>query len=134
MTHPPTPAEDDLITIAETCTILGVSRWSVQRRVQDGLLTKHTSRRGRTHQVRYSRSEVLAVLADDQRAAAAPTATSSQYQHFPHGAWVKAHGVPDTWIRQSSGHTALVEWLPDGRAALDLAIQWEIHRDSMPPL
>lgn len=57
---------------------------------------------------------------------------ASRIQHFPHGVWVKAR-IPDMWIRQASGEPATVEWLPDGRAALDLKVPWETHRDALPP-
>jgi hypothetical protein len=57
---------------------------------------------------------------------------ASKIQRLPSGAWVKAR-VPDVWLQQNTGQTVDVEWLPDGRAALDLTIRWEIHRDALPP-
>lgn len=57
---------------------------------------------------------------------------ATKIQHFPDGAWVMAR-IPDVWIMQASGETATIEWLPDGRVALDLKIAWQIHRDELPP-
>lgn len=56
----------------------------------------------------------------------------SRVQVIPSGAWVMGR-IPDLWIRQNSGLVAEIEWLPDGRVALDLRIKWQIHRDPLPP-
>lgn len=56
----------------------------------------------------------------------------SRIQHLLSGVWVKAR-IPNTWIRQDSGDTATIEWFLDGRTVLDLKIQWQIHRDTIPP-
>jgi hypothetical protein len=57
---------------------------------------------------------------------------ASRIQHIPSGAWAKGR-VPNVWIQQSTGQTVTVEWLPDGRVALDLTIRWRIHWDAIPP-
>ena len=60
------------------------------------------------------------------------TTDAARLQHIPTGVWVKAR-IPNTWIRQDTGQTITLEWLPDGRVALDLTIPWQIHRDTLPP-
>jgi excisionase family DNA binding protein len=65
---------EEYVPVGEAARLLGVSRWTVQRRIKEGTLTAHTSPANRRVTL-LRRSEVLALLRPQS---VAPAAVSDQ--------------------------------------------------------
>lgn len=55
-------AQKEMLTIKEACELIGVSRWTIKRYLDDNILTKHTKDNGRN--IYLSRKEIEEKIKD----------------------------------------------------------------------